>query len=161
MTTTITESKIKERTLALAEKIADSIKIDKTTGVGLSEGKVYEDNLPEGITIDTVKNINSYDADFVAAGTLAFGKLSIDAMKTSKKLEHTNIEIAMGNNVTSVGFDRTRVYTNSLGKEGEPDKITKYGVATTTFEVRAGKNSGDLKHARRELNALAQAAFGK
>jgi hypothetical protein len=111
--------------------------------------------------MDTVKSLNKYDANYVAAGTYAFGKISVEAMKSTKKLDHTSIELQMGPNVTTVSFDRQKEYTNSLAKEGEPNKITKWGVSTTTFEVRGGKNSGELKKARQELNALAQAAFGK
>lgn len=157
----MSESKLKERVLELAVKIEQSIKLDKSTGIAATEGDPYGDNLPEGISLDTVKTVNGYDADYVAAGTYAFGKISVDAMKSSKKLDHTSVELQMGPNVTTVSFDRQKEYTNSLAKEGEPNKIVKWGVSTTTFEVRGGKNSGELKKARQELNALAQAAFGK
>lgn len=155
------DSKLKERVLELANKIEASTKLDKATGIGAVEGDVYGDNLPEGITMDTVKTVNGYDADYVAAGTYAFGKMSVDAMKSNKKLESTSVELSMGPNMTTVSFQRSKEYTNSLAKEGESNKITKFGVATTTFEVRGGKNSGELKKARQELSALAQAAFGK
>jgi hypothetical protein len=157
----MSESKLKERVLTLAAQIESSIKLDKATGIGTSEGDVYGSNLPEGITMETVKTVNGYDADYVAAGTYAFGKLSVEAMKKSKGLEKTSVELDMGVNKMTVAFDRTKEYTNSLAKEGEPNKITKFGVATTTFEVRGGKNSGELKKARQELNSLAQEAFGK
>ena len=157
----MSESKLNEQVLALAGKIEASIKLDKATGIAAAEGDVYGENLPEGISMDTVKTINRYDANYVAAGTYAFGKVSVEAMKSTKKLDHTSIELQMGPNVTTVSFDRQKEYTNSLAKEGEPNKITKWGVSTTTFEVRGGKNSGELKKARQELNALAQAAFGK
>jgi hypothetical protein len=81
-------------------------------------------------------------------------------MKGVKKLTKTEVEIPMGPNKMSVTFDRQREYTNSLAKEGEPNKIVKYGVATTTFEVRGGKNSGELKKARQELNQLAEKLLG-
>lgn len=157
----MTESKLKARVLEVAAAIEKSLSIDKATGVASSSTDIYAETLAEGLTMDTVKAVYANDADFIAAGTYVFGKVSVDAMKANKKLDQTSMELQMGPNQMSVSFDRQKEYTSPVNKDGESNKITKYGVATTTFEVRGGKNSGELKKARQELNALAQEAFGK
>jgi hypothetical protein len=161
----MSESKLSKRVLEISAKALESYSLEcspnDTTAIGKVQTDQFIANLPAGHTAESVDELDSYKADFIAGNTHAFGIASVDVMKTSKKLNHTSIEIPMGSNSMTVSFDRQKEYTNSLAKEGEPNKIIKFGVATTTYEVRGSKNSGELKKARQELNALAQAALAQ
>lgn len=135
------------------------IVVDGKAGTAMAKDTLYKDNLPEGITMETVKAISDYNTTFVAAGAHAFGVVATEAAKTHKKLEKVSIDIPMGfkDNV-SYTFDRMKVVPNRFGN-GED--ITKYGVLHTSYEVRAGKNGAQLKAARAVINELAAAALAK
>lgn len=156
MTTDVKETKVtlKDEVLELAKKIEKSIEIDKKSGVATTKGDVYNENLPEGITPEIVKDVSNFNTKFIAAGAYAFGKVAVDAMAHNKSLETSTLEISMGNR-DSIGYnvDRKREYTNHLSGNGE--KQVKLGVVTASFDVRAGKNGGQLKAARTLIGELA------
>ena len=152
---------LKEHVLAMAEKIEKGLVIDKKTGVGTESTNLYETCLPEGLDMDQVKRVSEYNTDFVAAGTYAFGKIAVAAMKSSKGLDKATAEIPMGvKDTLSISVERTKEYTAQLGeKKGET--IIKHGVTTTAYDVRAGKNGGQLKIARQMISELAMAQLTK
>lgn len=148
-------TEIKSEILELAEKLQKDITVDKKTGAGTQSENLYEKNLPDGLTTDTVKQVKEYDSAFVAAGTHAFGQLAIAAMAKNKGLEKATIELSMGHRDTmGVSVERSKTFTNHLSGNGE--QTTKYGVTSVTYDARAGATSGgQLKRVR---TALAEAA---
>lgn len=151
-----TELVLKDSVIELAKKIEAGLTIDKKTGVGNAEDGLYKANLPEGLDMNTVKLVSNYNADFVAAGAFAFGKMAVDTMAKDKSLTKCTAEIKMaGRDSVTHNVDRRREYTNHLGN-GE--KTEKFGVVTSIYEVKAGKNSGALKTARA---LVAEMAFKK
>jgi hypothetical protein len=149
---------IKEKVLnPTVQKISDnmikSINIDSASGNGDTTTDVYADNIPETLTPEIVKEVNSFNDNFVAASHHAFGILSIDALTANKDLDRTTLNLKMsGRDSLSLTFDRKREYKNNLSG-GE--KIVKYGVMTNFYDVRAGKNSGELAIARSIITELA------
>jgi hypothetical protein len=143
----------------LSAKMVPGIKVDAKTATATAVETLYKDNLPEGVTMDTVKKLSDYNTSFVAAGAHAFGTVATEAAKGHKKLEKVSIDIPMGvkDNV-SYTFDRVLVIPNRFGT-GED--VTKYGNIKTTYEVRAGKAGAQLKAARAAINELAFAALAK
>lgn len=160
--TTAPKSALKQEVLDLSKKIAEGITLDKKTGHGEAADGLYESNLPEGLTVEAVKAVSDYNTTFVAAGTHAFGTLAVEAMKGSKSLTEATVQIKMfGKDTLGVSVQRSKDYNNSLAKEGEPKTITKHGVITTTYDVVAGNNRGQLKAARNEIAALASEFLSK
>ena len=140
----------------LSKKIQTELIYDKETKI-VSEkekaGSCYEENLPEGITPAVVKALSDYNSTYVAAGVHAFGTIAVAAMAKDKSLDRVSGEIKMGHrDVLSATIDRQRQYANHLGG-GE--QIVKHGVVTPDYEVRAGKNAGQLKIARQLIAELA------
>ncbi len=146
--------KISEGVLDLAAKLKGKIKIDQATGVGEAEDTIYKDLLPEGLTLKTVEPVKRHDRDFIAAGAQVFGELAVEAMVKNKKLEEAQVSIGMTkmDNV-SYHMDRHRQYPGHLTGDGKP--VDKYGILTTTYEIKGGKNAGDLKKVRVELQEMA------
>ena len=142
--------KVAEGVLDLAAKMKGKIKVDQATGVGEAEDTIYKDLLPEGLTLKTVEQVKRHDRDFIAAGAQVFGELAIEAMTKNKKLEESQVSIGMTkmDNV-SYHMDRHRQYPGHLTSDGAP--VDKYGILTTTYEIKGGKNAGDLKKVRVEL----------
>ena len=147
---TVEAGKVSEGVLDLAAKMKGKIKVDQATGVGEAEDTVYKDLLPEGLTLKTVEQVKRHDRDFIAAGAQVFGELAIEAMTKNKKLEEAQVSIGMTkmDNV-SYHMDRHRQYPGHLTGDGKP--VDKYGILTTTYEIKGGKNAGDLKKVRTEL----------
>ena len=151
---TVEAGKVSEGVLDLAAKMKGKIKVDQATGVGEAEDTVYKDLLPEGLTLKTVEQVKRHDRDFIAAGAQVFGELAIEAMTKNKKLEEAQVSIGMTkmDNV-SYHLDRHRQYPGHLTGDGKP--VDKYGILTTTYEIKGGKNAGDLKKVRVELQDMA------
>lgn len=142
-----------ESVLELAKKIETAVTIDNGAIKEKDAGKVYEENLPSGLTVDLVQKVNDYDAKFVAAGAHAFGSIAINAMAEDKNLKTVTGELkTVDKNKASYSIERSKEYVNHL-QGGE--RTVKYGVVTTSYEIRAGKNSGQLKAVKNELAKLA------
>jgi len=148
---------INENVKTLAGKIKDSLVIEGNV-VNAEEG-LYEKVLPETLTIEKVMEVRHHDASFVAASALAFGELSIEAMKKDNKLTEMLAGISMGGkDSVRHTMQKEKTFINQMGDGGE---ITKYGVCTTTLEMTAGKKVGELKKVRTELGEIAMKAFCK
>lgn len=148
------ENKVSEGVSALAAALKDKMKVDKTTGIGEPAENLYKDTLPEGLDIKTVEQVKAHDRNFIAAGAQVFGELGIEAMASNKKLTSAEINIQMSkHDNVSYHLERHRQYQNHLSGDGAT--VEKYGILTTTYEVKGGKNAGDLKKVRLGLQELA------
>lgn len=145
---------VKQEIVELSEKLAKGITINGKEGTATADKDLYEKNLPEGLAMDTVRSVRDYNTTFVAAGAHAFGTSAVEAMNKNKNLDNLNVEISMGDkDNVSYSIQRSKTTIDHLHKKGE--EITKYGVLTTSMEVNAGKNSGQLKVARNQVGAMA------
>lgn len=159
MTTTAKKLELKPEVQAMSDKLTEGFVIDVNAKTVTTKDGLYESTLPEGLTIDIVKNVQDHNSTFVAAGAHAFGKLAVDAMKANKGLDKLTVDITMcGKDSVSYTVDREQERINHLGG-GET--IHKFGVITTTLDVRAGKNGGQLKVARSLIGEMAMASLKK
>lgn len=145
---------ISETAIKLAESLKENLSVKKgvleVTEVDGKQPDLYEQNLPDGLTLEVVGRVNNYDTDFIAAGAKVFGELSLAAMSKDKQLNETTGELGMyGKNNVSYHFDRTREHVNPT--DPSADRIIKHGVLTTKYEVNASRNNGDLKRVRNTL----------
>lgn len=154
---TTTTPALNEHVMALAASIEKGLTVDKT-GVGTETGNAWKDNIPNDLTEELLKKASNYNADFVAAGGYAFGKLAVEAMAGNKTMERATLELKMqGRDKVSFNIERVKKFPNHLGDGAE---IVKHGYLTSTYEVHAGKNSGQLKLARTAIADLAATALG-
>lgn len=146
----------------LSKAIQKSITIDAKAAVPVTVSPtVYADNMPEGMTLDSVGAVREYDTNFVAATAHALGTMGVTAMAKDKALTSLEAEFNMGhkgNNVTH-SLDRKKVTIDQLHNKGA--EITKFGTMSTTVEFAAGKNAGQLKAARKAVSDMAMESLSK
>jgi len=150
--------KIKPVVRELATAIKESLETDSKAGVisEKEEGSVYISTLPEGITEDIVSTISSHNTNFVAASSLAVGELALDGLAKNSSIDRFTGHIDMvGKDKITVNVDRSKTYPAI----GSNEPIVKKGVVSTNYEIRAGKNAGQLKGARQHIAELANEAL--
>jgi len=152
-------AEINDKVLSLSAQIAASVTVDKEAGkvdYKVEEGKdnVYVQNLPEGITAETVAQINDYNALFVAAGTHAVGNAGIDAFVANKDLTRVNATLpTVGKDAVKISMERTKPLP---GQEG----VVTYGSVQAQFDVYADGNRGQLKLVKTALRERATSLLG-
>lgn len=159
-----TDHGVSENVLTMAKAIEKQLKLDTKTGIVESEDGIYEKMLPEELSIETVKAVGTHNANFIAAGSYAVGNIAVQAMAKHKSLDRVSGEIKMaGRDVMSVNVDREKPFTNHLKRDadGNPETGVKVGVVTTSYDVRAGRNSGELKKVRSAIADMAMAKLSK
>ena len=149
--------KIKPVVRELATAIKESLETDSKAGViSEKEGSIYISTLPEGITEDIVEAVSSHNTNFVAASSLAVGELALDGLAENKDIDRFTGHIDMiGKDSITINVDRSKSYPAI----GSNEPIVKKGVVTTNYEIRAGKNAGQLKGARQHIAELANKAL--
>ena len=146
----------------LVKKIQTSI-TGAETGTAQAGDEVYNANLPEGLTAETVQQVSDYTTVFVASGMEAAGAVALAAMKKDKKLDSVNVNLPLG----AFGQADCSVYRSKevtippAEKGGEATKELQFGVNRCSVSFVAGKNSGLLGKARDAIKEQATAIFGK
>lgn len=137
---------IKEAIQAQADIITAFLNVDKKTGILSETESAFEKTLPEGLTAEVVAQVDQARTTFVAASTVAAGKLAVDAMASNKELTEVNGSLALGGTSSlDLSFKRSQEVT----KVGTDDKITKYGTSAVGYNFEGGRGSvGQLKAAR-------------
>lgn len=154
------EIKISKEVLDMAGTIKAKFSVDSNTGAGTVGEDLYKESLPEDIDLKTIERVKAHDRTFIAATAHAFGELAIEAMKKNSKLENASIDIPMSkyDNV-SHNIARHRTYQNHLVKGNEV--IEKWGIMDTAYKAKGGRNIGDLKRVRVQLQQMAQKKLAK
>ena len=141
----------------LADTLKAGFTIDKTGAVTVAEG-LYANNLPEGLTMEVVESVHTHDANFASAAGLAFGEVSIDAMKKHASIDSTGADVMMtGKDKLSLNV-RRKVETRA---PGSTDPVISYGVLEASIDrYEPTSKRGDLKAVRTFLKESALAALG-
>ena len=151
-------SEIKAEVKAIADKIAKNLELDSVSGIISEKEKThsYKECLPESLTMDVVKEVADYNANFVAGGLMAAGEMAVKAMKKHNKLDEVSCRLkTSGRDYVDYDVKRQVTYKNSL--QPEKGDITKMGVATVGYHVSAGKRSGQLELAMTQIREMATA----
>ncbi len=146
----------------LVKKIQTSI-TGAETGVAQASDTVYNENLPEGLTPETVQQVSDYTTVFVASGMEAAGNASLAAMKKDKKLDSVSVNLPLGafGQADYVVHRSKEVTIPPTEKGGEATKEVQFGVNRCNVSFIAGKNSGLLGKARDAIKEEALSMFGK
>lgn len=142
---------------ALAADLKGQIEIKD--GAATIAADAYVKALPDGITVDIVKQIQDHNAVFYPAVTKAFGEAAIEAMKADKALESLDLSVPMvGDDKFDVNFKRSYEHMDMATKEMK----TSYGGLSASLTVQAARhNRGAMSTIKNELKAAALAAFAK
>lgn len=148
---------VKQVVIDMSEKMKSGITLDKKTGTATAADDIFASTLPEDLSIETVKRVSEHNGNFIAAGALAFGDMSVAAMAKNKGLEQTTLKIAMaGRDSVEYTVDRTKQYRNP---QDEKNPIVKHGVVSATYNSLVGTNTGSLKAARKTIEQAAMDAL--
>lgn len=148
---------LKEPTMKMFDVVAKTLQIDESTGVGTVSKETYEQTLPEGITIDTVKTLQEHNGYFIAAASKALGEAAIPVLKKNAELEKVTLSIPVGHkDQINIDFQRSRQVPD---RESNGTK-TKHGVLMASYDMYGSKSVGDLKKVKTELAEAALKALG-
>jgi CRISPR/Cas system CMR subunit Cmr4 (Cas7 group RAMP superfamily) len=150
---------IKQEIVNLAAAIRADIKIDAATGVATVGPDLYERLLPEGLTVDIIKQVKEHDTKIIAAVPLALGEEAIPVMKKNKGLENaTLIMPTVGKDTIGATFTRQREATNPAAPG---TTMTIHGAVRVEMTQYANGSRGELAKVKTALREMAWDAFGK
>ncbi len=149
-------SEIKQDVLDLAAKLKAGITVAKDGSATATEG-LYESVLPEGVTMDQLKAIQTHNNTFIAAAAHAFGNESIGVMKKNAEVTQVTLSIpTVGKDSLDLSFQRERTIPNA---NGEGNSV-KYGSLQAKYSMYGTGSRGQLLKVKQELSEAASAAFG-
>lgn len=154
---TTTNTSIAAATLAMAASLAKyvtvvekEIKFDKAA---------YVETLPEGITVDTIKQIQEHNSVFFPAVEHAIGTAGNSLMKANDDI------VDLKTTVSLVGRDRYEVKQVRMRESVNPQDRTvvvqKWGAISSNLITHAAEKGAEMGHVRSFLNEEAKAAYGK
>lgn len=149
--------KINAEVIKLSDLIKPGIKIAKDATVEI-DPELYTKTLPEGLTKETVEQVNQHNSNFFAATTHAFGHTAVDHMKKHKDVEVLSASFPLlGKDTWNVGIDRKKTFPNPAN----PDQpIESYGVVSAKLEINEARlKVGQLKQVKLELGEAALKAL--
>ncbi len=149
-------SDIKPEVLELSKKLKAGITITKDGSASVADG-IYEQNLPEGVSMDTLKEIQKHNNTFIAAAAHAFGTEAIGTMKKNAEVSAVSLSIpTVGKDSLDLSIQRERPIPNANG-EGT---TVKYGSLQAKYNMYGAGSRGQLLKVKQELSEAASAAFG-
>jgi hypothetical protein len=149
-------TEIKSDIVSLSKTLKGKITIGEN-GVAVVEPGTYVALLPEGISEDSVKQLQSFHSELAAAATLATGELAVPYMRKNKGVASVELSIPMvGKDALDVSIKREKTVINPSTKEHS----TVYGAATAGFTVYSTRPRGEMAKVKSHLAELAMKALG-
>lgn len=109
-------SDIKPHVIALAAKLKPGLKLGEG-GVIIADKDLYEQSLPDELTMDSVNAVYAHTENLVAGLTLATGEIAEEAMKKDKKLDSVSSELKIGKHAEiNVGYLRSQQQRSAICK---------------------------------------------
>ena len=157
-----TETKpIKPEVLDYSGKVKKVLTIDNQAGIVSGDlQKVYDDNLPEGVTPSIVKSITEYDGTVVSGTVHAVGELAIAAMAKHNNLNKVTGDFTFGHRASlSIGVDRRKEVVNNFSPDREV--IVKHGAVSAEVQYRAGRGGAQMTAVKQAILAQGTEALKK
>lgn len=150
---------IKPEIRELAAKIREALSADTEVGVVSGDiATVYDDNLPENITVEQDRQLGQYRQQFVAASTSAIGDLAVETLTANAQLAEVTAELSFSHkNRINVAVERVREQRIPASKTGET--TTVYGATSVSVHTFEGSSNAQLKAVRKEIQDAAAAAL--
>jgi len=146
----------------LADKIQKNLEVQDGNIEEKEKHSVYDQNLPDNITPDMVKSLAKYNAAFVNASHIAVGRMAANLFKEDKKKQTVNASIGFfgPDDTVDITVHRSKTFTNSFAKEGEPKEVEKTLYMQSSVTVRSNNGSG-LRNLKEELSKELSSIFNK
>ncbi len=138
MSNNIVESKIISQDLRdKADAIKKTMSFDGKTGVVTAGEGVFENTLPENVTLKDCKAVVSALSDFAVASQVAFSEIAIDGLKKHSELESVTTSIPTIRSHDKINHEMLRSQEVRVPgkKDGDGSTITKYGSVKSSIEI--------------------------
>lgn len=134
---------IVQKVTDLSAKIKPLLTVDTSSGIIAAPADLFEQTLPADLSAETVKQVQGYIVDYVAATTDAVAAVGFEAMQANKELKSVELESKVNKDKLSIGVERLKV--SSVGDK----KFETPGGTTVKFVTSAQNgNAGALKAVR-------------
>lgn len=152
---------IKPEVLDYSAKVKKQLSIDNQTGICTGDlQKVYDENLPEGITPEVVKKISEYDGTVVSGTVHAVGEMAVEAMAKHSGINKVTGDFTFGHRASlNIAVDRKKEVVNNFSPERET--IVKHGAVREEVHYRAGRGGGQLSAVKQAILAHGAEALKK
>ena len=124
----------------LADSIKENLKLHEGSLQEDAPHKAYNDNLPNGLTVESVKELAKYNNAFIRATHLAVAEKAAEVFNAKGNQDVNNVTAKVGflTSTDSLKFnvERSHDYPNPRAADGEPNKVTKHLVISMEQEVR-------------------------
>lgn len=144
-------SRIHTNVMSIADQIRADLSIDN--GAFVIPENAFEKTLPEGMTIDSVKAVQTQVNHFAAGIQYAAGQVGIDYMQQHPDCQQLTGTVQMGNDKLSMTFDRSRTIPADLN--GGTKQV--HGNMSAYHTVGGGAQQ---KHVRTALREMAHGKLG-
>lgn len=154
------QKEIDPKVLEISKNMQEkNIKINDKDGTVEVSGDPFKENLPEGVTMQMVKNVEKYNADFVAGSVDALGTAYSEALKKNPNIESVEATIkTTGRNSVDIRIEKQHTFVHNL--KGEKEEVVRYGHTVASYNTVADRSkSGNLKLVRDSIAAKVQAAL--
>ncbi len=144
----------------MIQKIADRMRseMDRHDG-GYNEvpKELYEEHLPEHLTMKIVEDVMGHNENMTTALVLANGQEAIERMQKEKDLQKMSTRMKYGRfGDATANFERSVEGRKSVQ---DPTIVTRYGSSGARLKTTAGRNRGELKKVRESLSEQAENLF--
>ena len=150
------KEQIQAEVTKIAEIMRPLISFDESGNPELIDKEVFVNNLPEGITAQTVTELGEYTRNFIAGTTTALD-VAIPKFVENKQLDRVKLTVPMVGAHNSIDFTMQRERVSHNPANGE--EITNYGHVTVA--VNQGHTGSVFKTAHHALRDLARAALAE
>lgn len=141
----MTDATLKQSTIDRAAILRPAIVIDK--GVAAIPKELYEQNLPDGTTLDTVKKIQQNAVDFTTGFDKAFGEAAIEHMGANPDVTVVTATVPMGTHTYNVAVERKRNVSAGPGA-GRKDV---HGYLTASLQIPGTTEKSNVqRHLQRQ-----------
>jgi hypothetical protein len=153
---------IDQEVVNLAAAITADMQVDKETGIATVGTDLYERLLPEGLSIEVVKNLKAHDTKVLTATALALGEAAVPVMKKNRDLQQATLVMpTAGKDSFGATFIREKQVTVP-GKEGQPATTSQvFGQVRVEATNYATGSRGELAKVKNVLRDLAWDTFNK
>lgn len=148
------EYKISEATNTLGSLYAKHLTVNKDGSVAI-EGDVVHDNLPEDMTLASIKAHQKYRGQVVAALTAGLGEKALPILAKNPGLDKVTMSTKFGNDKIELSVERSREFG-----DGKGGKVVKPGYVNLGYTVSGATNAGEFKNVRARLGDEAKKLFG-
>lgn len=148
--------KVAEEVKIMSQAIETELNFD-TQGAGMLPENIYEKLLPEDISLDTVKRVQTHNLDFADAVSLATGVKGTSHLKDHPELDSVSVKIKMGNDSVATDFQRSVERRNP----GTGETFQKPGVLSTKYTTGIGSSRGNYKKIQEHVSEYAASVFNQ